>query len=172
MADIAANASLVGQPLTKSAQKREAKRLEKEAKLAAKAPRAAPSSENAKKQKEKKDRDKEQDEYIDITPKGEKKGRYVVFQCRHSDKFLDLSKPMAAGYNPLVIESAWYDWWHAQGFFKPEYKLPLKASTSNNDEPFVIPLPPPNVTGSLHIGHALTLAIQDALTRWYVSFSI
>jgi hypothetical protein len=72
---------------------------------------------------------------------------------------------MAAGYNPIAVESAWYEWWLAQGFFKPEYKLPFA-----NEETFVIPAPPPNVTGSLHIGHGLTIAIQDTLIRWYVLF--
>lgn len=72
---------------------------------------------------------------------------------------------MAAGYNPIAVESAWYEWWLAQGFFKPEYKLPFAK-----DETFVIPAPPPNVTGSLHIGHGLTIAIQDTLIRWYVFF--
>ena len=72
---------------------------------------------------------------------------------------------MAAGYNPIAVESAWYEWWLAQGFFKPEYKLPFAK-----DETFVIPAPPPNVTGSLHIGHGLTIAIQDTLVRWYVDF--
>ena len=72
---------------------------------------------------------------------------------------------MAAGYNPIAVESAWYEWWLAQGFFKPEYKLPFAK-----DETFVIPAPPPNVTGSLHIGHGLTIAIQDTLIRWYVNF--
>ena len=74
---------------------------------------------------------------------------------------------MAAGYNPIAVESAWYDWWLAQGFFKPEYQLPFAK-----DETFVIPAPPPNVTGSLHIGHALTTAIQDTLIRWYVIFRL
>ena len=72
---------------------------------------------------------------------------------------------MAAGYNPIAVESAWYEWWLAQGFFKPEYKLPFAK-----DETFVIPAPPPNVTGSLHIGHGLTIAIQDTLIRWYAFF--
>ena len=75
---------------------------------------------------------------------------------------------MAAGYNPLAVESAWYDWWSAEGFFKPEYILPtLQEKNLENRETFVIPAPPPNVTGSLHIGHALTTAIQDGLIRWY-----
>ena len=72
---------------------------------------------------------------------------------------------MAAGYNPIAVESAWYEWWLAQGFFKPEYILPFAK-----DETFVIPAPPPNVTGSLHIGHGLTIAIQDTLIRWYAIF--
>ena len=72
---------------------------------------------------------------------------------------------MAAGYNPIAVESAWYEWWLSQGFFKPEYKLPFAK-----EETFVIPAPPPNVTGSLHIGHGLTIAIQDTLIRWYVLF--
>jgi valyl-tRNA synthetase len=72
---------------------------------------------------------------------------------------------MAAGYNPIAVESAWYEWWLAQGFFKPEYVLPFAK-----DETFVIPAPPPNVTGSLHIGHGLTIAIQDTLIRWCVVF--
>lgn len=67
------------------------------------------------------------------------------------------------GYNPITVESAWYDWWEAQGFFLPQ----LTASGDIKPEGlFVIPSPPPNVTGSLHIGHALTVAIEDALTRW------
>jgi valyl-tRNA synthetase len=78
-----------------------------------------------------------------------------------------MSEPMAAGYNPIAVESAWYDWWSAQGFFKPEYVSPAHKANDDRDT-FVIPCPPPNVTGSLHIGHALTVAIQDGLIRWYV----
>ncbi len=74
MADIAADPNVLDQPLTKSAQKKEAKRLEKEAKLAAKAPKASPSD-NPKKQKEKKEKEQDVDlSYVDTTPKGEKKG--------------------------------------------------------------------------------------------------
>jgi len=67
---------------------------------------------------------------------------------------------MSSGYNPLAIEAAWYDWWDAQGFFADV------APGENEKGTFVIPAPPPNVTGSLHIGHALTTAIQDALVHW------
>jgi valyl-tRNA synthetase len=47
--------------------------------------------------------------------------------------------------------------------FKPEFGPDGKPKPEGT---FVIPAPPPNVTGSLHIGHALTVAIQDALIRW------
>eukprot|EP00842_Homolaphlyctis_polyrhiza_P006120 jgi/Hompol1/6509/HPOL_005004-RA len=70
---------------------------------------------------------------------------------------------MAAAFEPKVVEAAWYDWWEKEGFFKPE----LKPDGSVKDEgTFVIPIPPPNVTGTLHIGHALTVSIQDTLIRW------
>ena len=50
------------------------------------------------------------------------------------------------------VEAAWYDWWTKCGFFQPDLQ--------SDKEPFVIVIPPPNVTGALHIGHALTNAIQ------------
>lgn len=71
----------------------------------------------------------------------------------------------STGYNPIAVEAAWYDWWEAQGYFKPQLTADGKVKPEGV---FVIPLPPPNVTGSLHIGHALTVAIQDTLIRWYV----
>ncbi len=61
------------------------------------------------------------------------------------------------------MESAWYAWWEAQGFFKPEFAA---DGSVKKEGYFVIPEPPPNVTGSLHMGHALTSAIQDTLIRW------
>ncbi|KAH7918790.1 hypothetical protein BV22DRAFT_1100140 [Leucogyrophana mollusca] len=70
---------------------------------------------------------------------------------------------MASGYNPMAVEAAWYDWWEAQGFFKPQT---AEDGTAKPEGLFVIPAPPPNVTGSLHVGHALTVAIQDCLVRW------
>jgi valyl-tRNA synthetase len=63
----------------------------------------------------------------------------------------------------MQVEAAHYDWWHKKGFFKPIYGKdgkPLPKGT------FSIAFPPPNVTGNLHIGHALTVSIEDALIRW------
>ncbi|KAJ7609088.1 tRNA synthetases class I-domain-containing protein [Roridomyces roridus] len=135
-------------PNSKSAAKKEEKRLEKAAKFAAKnAKTTAPASGGTKKVKEEKEKEVDPP-FVNTTPKGEKK---------------DLTQPMAAGYNPIAVESAWYDWWHQQGFFSPQFTPDGKVKPEGL---FVIPAPPPNVTGSLHIGHALTTAIQDTLVRW------
>lgn len=77
---------------------------------------------------------------------------------------LDVSGNLpSTGYDPIQVEAAHYEWWSQKGFFQPRYK--------ENGDPldkgvFSIILPPPNVTGNLHIGHALTIAIEDALVRW------
>ena len=63
-------------------------------------------------------------------------------------------------YNPKKVEKRIYDFWLKSGFFNPD-KLPGKRK-----KPFVIVLPPPNITGSLHMGHALNSTIQDILIRW------
>ncbi|KAM9666365.1 valine--tRNA ligase, mitochondrial isoform 2-T2 [Trichechus inunguis] len=76
----------------------------------------------------------------------------------------DVSRPLPPAYSPQYVEAAWYPWWVREGFFKPEYKAQLPQATG---EIFSMCIPPPNVTGSLHIGHALTVAIQDALVRWH-----
>lgn len=76
----------------------------------------------------------------------------------------DVSQPLPAAYSPRYVEAAWYPWWVREGFFKPEYQTRLPQSTG---ETFSMCIPPPNVTGSLHVGHALTVAIQDALVRWH-----
>jgi valyl-tRNA synthetase len=60
-------------------------------------------------------------------------------------------------YEPSTIEDKWYTYWEDQGFFH--------AESDPDKEPHVIMMPPPNVTGRLHIGHALQDSIQDALTR-------
>ncbi|XP_015790635.1 valine--tRNA ligase [Tetranychus urticae] len=79
----------------------------------------------------------------------------------------DLSTPMPSAYSPEYVEAAWYSWWKKSGFFKPEINAPQGDITKDNGKgKFVMVIPPPNVTGSLHLGHALTCAIQDAITRW------
>ncbi|XVF34152.1 hypothetical protein REPUB_Repub18cG0033800 [Reevesia pubescens] len=99
---------------------------------------------NAKKSAKREADDENPDDYVDPdTPLGEKKR---------------LSNQMAKQYNPASVEKSWYAWWENSGFFQ--------ADANSSKPPFVIVLPPPNVNGALHIGHALTSAIQDTIIRW------
>lgn len=75
----------------------------------------------------------------------------------------DLSGEMAAGYDPTAVEAAWDAWWEKIGIYQPQFGEDGKPKSAGT---FVIPLPPPNVTGALHIGHALAVSVQDALIRW------
>ena len=61
-------------------------------------------------------------------------------------------------YNPAEVEAGMYQGWEESGYFKP---------TFDKEESFSIALPPPNVTGSLHMGHGFNNAIMDALTRYH-----
>ncbi|CAI7657895.1 unnamed protein product [Penicillium manginii] len=66
-------------------------------------------------------------------------------------------------YDPKVIEAGRLEWWEERDLFKPEFGPDGKVKPEGS---FVIPIPPPNVTGSLHMGHALTNALQDTMIRW------
>ena len=61
-------------------------------------------------------------------------------------------------YNPAAVEQRLYQDWLAKGYFA--------AKLEPDKQPFTIIMPPPNVTGELHLGHALEKAIEDALVRW------
>jgi valyl-tRNA synthetase len=63
---------------------------------------------------------------------------------------------LAKTFDPAAIEARWYAHWEGQGLFRPE---------RSDKPPFTIVMPPPNVTGSLHIGHALDITLQDILVR-------
>ncbi|MGB1221926.1 MAG: class I tRNA ligase family protein, partial [Alcanivoracaceae bacterium] len=59
-------------------------------------------------------------------------------------------------YQPDAIETRWYEHWEKQGYFAPQ----------GDGDPFCIMIPPPNVTGSLHMGHAFQDTIMDTLVRY------
>jgi valyl-tRNA synthetase len=84
----------------------------------------------------------------DKTPFGEKK---------------DMSKPMLDAYHPKQVEAAWYAWWEKKKFFHANAERVL---SNPNVKPYVMVIPPPNVTGALHLGHALMLSIEDSIMRW------
>jgi valyl-tRNA synthetase len=66
---------------------------------------------------------------------------------------------MPKAYDPGKVEDKWYKFWMEKGYFKPRID-PLK-------KPFTIIMPPPNVTGDLHVGHALVAALEDIMVRWH-----
>ncbi len=66
---------------------------------------------------------------------------------------------IATAYDPGSVEGRWYQYWMDGGFFH--------AEPGGNRKPFCIVIPPPNVTGILHMGHALNNTIQDVLIRWH-----
>lgn len=68
-------------------------------------------------------------------------------------------KELPKAYNPSESESQIFEYWEKSGFFKP------KGTKGQN--PYVVAIPPPNVTGSLHMGHALNNTIQDVMVRWH-----
>ncbi|CAK8697970.1 unnamed protein product [Clavelina lepadiformis] len=86
-------------------------------------------------------------EYTGSTVPGEKK---------------DVSIPLQPFYSPVFVEKCWYDWWKQKGFFSPKNYI---AQNSAEEESFSMVIPPPNVTGKLHLGHALTTAIEDTIVR-------
>jgi valyl-tRNA synthetase len=59
------------------------------------------------------------------------------------------------------LESSIYKWWEQSGFFEP---VPYE---NGEEDPFVLPMPPPNVTGYLHMGHAIFIALQDIMARFH-----
>jgi len=70
-------------------------------------------------------------------------------------------------YEPSLFESKIYNWWEDAGCFKPDAKQSKDESKANGKEPYVLPMPPPNVTGRLHMGHAIFVALQDVLARFH-----
>ncbi len=74
---------------------------------------------------------------------------------------LSILSDLTGAYDASLVEDPIYAFWEDNGWFRP-------AEESQNDaEPFTVIMPPPNVTGVLHLGHAVTLTIEDALIRWH-----
>jgi valyl-tRNA synthetase len=82
--------------------------------------------------------------FVNTVPPGEKK---------------DTTAPLAPAFNPIAVESSWDLWWRQSGYYT--------ADAQSGKPAYVCCLPPPNVTGALHLGHALTVTIEDSLARWH-----
>jgi len=68
-------------------------------------------------------------------------------------------KDIPKSYDPKQIEGKWYQFWMERGYFTPKM--------DHKKKPFVIIMPPPNVTGELHLGTALAAIVEDIMTRWH-----
>jgi valyl-tRNA synthetase len=80
------------------------------------------------------------------------------------DKQNEIAQPLSVAdlpkaYEPGSVEAKWYRFWEEGGYFKPRPNPARK--------PFVISMPPPNVTGALHLGHAITATVEDSLIRYH-----
>jgi valyl-tRNA synthetase len=71
----------------------------------------------------------------------------------------DGPQQLSKAYEAADVEERLYTWWESSGYFK--------ASPNPHKKPFTIIMPPPNVTGELHLGHALFAAVEDVLTRYH-----
>ncbi|CAM8976538.1 unnamed protein product [Rhodiola kirilowii] len=69
------------------------------------------------------------------------------------------TSPEVAKSFDFAAEERIYKWWESQGYFKP--------TSERGSDPFVIPMPPPNVTGSLHMGHAMFVTLEDIMARYH-----
>ncbi|VUC28382.1 unnamed protein product [Clonostachys rosea] len=132
---------------------KERKRAEKVAKFEAKKAKAAQSAAAPVKEKKVKEKKPQEvvPEYVEDTPVGEKK------------RIRSFEDPNFKAYDPIAVESAWYSWWEKEGYFQPKFKEDGKVQDEGS---FVIVHPPPNVTGALHMGHALGDSLQDIMIRW------
>lgn len=74
-------------------------------------------------------------------------------------------KNLSKTYDPKNVEEKWYQHWEKSGYFRAEANEETKKAKEEG-KTFSIVMPPPNVTGSLHLGHALDNTLQDILTRW------
>lgn len=155
------------------------KQLKYEAKLAkqqqqkqaAAAAAATPSAAKPKEKKSKEGSGQPTAPYVEETPPGKKKSELSPphanapnTDCITSVVLKPLDDEFHKAYIPRVVESAWYDWWEREGYFKPKFDNNGKVKEKGK---FVVVIPPPNVTGALHCGHALATALQDTLIRWH-----
>ena len=78
-----------------------------------------------------------------------------------------MSETIQKGYDPKATEDKYYKIWEERGYFEIDGNKAIQQTDDNGKaKTFAIMMPPPNVTGSLHIGHALTFTLQDIITRY------
>src|SRR4030042_4067205 len=73
---------------------------------------------------------------------------------------------LTKAYDFKATEERIYSWWESAGYFQPAND-PKKPNFDPAKKPFVISIPPPNITGGLHLGHAMFVAIEDLMIRYH-----
>jgi valyl-tRNA synthetase len=143
-----------------------AKKAEKEAKVAKSKARAAAAAAAAAAPKDldsKKARAKAEAEAKKAADAAELAAWVAAARATPAGAKKAVGGEMPKAYTPQAVEAGWYEWWEERGFFAADAAAQPGAPPA---EPFVMVIPPPNVTGTLHIGHALTNAVEDAVIRW------
>ncbi|ONK79233.1 uncharacterized protein A4U43_C01F4280 [Asparagus officinalis] len=92
------------------------------------------------------------------SPSSSKSRKRAYFSVVASDGEVFTSPETAKSFD-FASEERIYNWWESQGYFKPSF--------DRGGDPFVIPMPPPNVTGSLHMGHAMFVTLEDIMVRYF-----
>jgi len=77
-----------------------------------------------------------------------------------------MSEKLSRVFNPEEHEERLYTWWEEQGCFRPEKQVEVGLAAKQGPR-WCITMPPPNVTGALHLGHAMTAAVEDLMTRYH-----
>ena len=77
-----------------------------------------------------------------------------------------MTKELASSYNHEGLEDEIYQFWEESGYFRPEKIVELGYVSKEESSRFCITIPLPNVTGQLHLGHALTISLEDLMTRY------
>ena len=78
---------------------------------------------------------------------------------------MKLEIELSKAYEPKEIESSIYAWWEEHDLFNPDTQEKLGLVNAKSEK-YCLTLPPPNVTGSLHLGHALTISLEDLMIRY------
>ena len=76
------------------------------------------------------------------------------------------SQELTKSFDPKAIETKWYEFWESKGYYAAGFNKPTESNPAIKEN-FCILLPPPNVTGTLHMGHGFNQTLMDALTRYH-----
>jgi valyl-tRNA synthetase len=77
----------------------------------------------------------------------------------------NIQQGIVGNYDPQSFETDIYQWWEDSKCFQPDAKP--QSSSASDKKPYTLPMPPPNVTGRLHMGHVMFVALQDVLARFH-----